>query len=657
MSISSLRYLVTLLLAAAALAGCRQAGQEFDLAGQDVRLTLLQTSDIHSRILPYEMDPTYSDRNMGLDKTLGPFGGAARIHAILEEQREAAGRCLHIDSGDVFQGAPVFNEFSGEAEMRVISWLGADAMVLGNHEFDLGAVNLSEQLTRWKTFPMIAANYVFPDPETAKHELRHQIEPYTIFNLQGLKIGVVGMGDVGSITSLQDRKNSTGMFALDTFQTVQTYVDLLRARVHVLIVASHLGLQDDLELIRHTRGVDLVLGGHLHIVLDPPMVLSNADGEDVVLMHSGAFGKYVGRLDVVVRASPQGPGYSKVVAHRHTLLPVQRYREFGSVSATASSREACLADCEQECRQRGGDAFISAENPWPFYDCDCEDEGTCVLENASSGGMKKLLEEYGLGLTWRENFQRPVAFAVEKLKRFGTTGGDSVLGNIVAESLQRRYLVETDFAVTNSLGIRADIDPGPISVELMYNVFPFENTIVSLFLSGAEVQEMFDFVTRKSASRGCTTQAQVAGVCFTMNCATGVAEDIRFPRGGAACFDEQGNPDGEPLNPNGVYEVAVNDYMAGGGSGFSVLKANNTKKYTGIPMRDGVIDYYGSFPRCGEDENGDGEITLDELEGAVQSWIKGQPAELQEGLVVEYANVPCVRREPDGRIQRKLVAE
>src|SRR5690606_8847230 len=119
-----------------------------------------------------------------------------------------------------------------------------------------------------------------------------------------------------------------------------------------------------------------------------------------------------------------------------------------------------------------------------------------------------------------------------------------------------------------------------LTIEQMFNVFPFENSITVVNMSGLEVQEMLDFVARKSASRGCRTQAQVAGVWFDMVCAgdcpggaTACAKNIHL---GENC--RGGNPDGPivpalcaPLVPTALYRVAVNDYIADGGSGFEVL--------------------------------------------------------------------------------------
>jgi 2',3'-cyclic-nucleotide 2'-phosphodiesterase (5'-nucleotidase family) len=72
---------------------------------------------------------------------------------IVKRERDSAARSLWLDSGDCFQGAPVFNMFKGEAEMRFLSLAGLDAAVIGNHEFDRGSKNLVYQIDNWAQFP------------------------------------------------------------------------------------------------------------------------------------------------------------------------------------------------------------------------------------------------------------------------------------------------------------------------------------------------------------------------------------------------------------------------------------------------------------------------------------------------------------------------
>jgi 2',3'-cyclic-nucleotide 2'-phosphodiesterase (5'-nucleotidase family) len=151
----------------------------------------------------------------------------------------------------------------------------------------------------------------------------------------------------------------------------------------------------------------------------------------------------------------------------------------------------------------------------------------------------------------------------------------------------------------------------------MYNVFPFDNFVTTMFLSGNETQQMFDAVAARSAERGCRTQAQVAGIYMDLVCNTDGSDiDCNQRLGpGQACAknitigDNCRNSDGtmkndatcRPIDPFGEYRVAVNDYIANGGSGFTVLQRNTTKFNTGISLRDALIDYIRTLPnRCSD---------------------------------------------------------
>src|SRR5262245_44438036 len=218
--------------AAAALAGagCNTPAPDPPLKGQ-VHLTLIHTSDIHSRLYPYNLQLGQIDAGLGLGSagTVVNVGGAARVSHIVGRERARADRVLHLDGGDCFQGAPIFNFFSGEAEIRTQAALGTDAMIVANHEFDRGAVNLGKQLQQWASFPVLAANYSFDDTKLpGAAPLGSIIKPFTVFDLQGLRVGVVGMGNLSSLTSLFNMPNSLGIAPLNTIETAQFYIDLLR---------------------------------------------------------------------------------------------------------------------------------------------------------------------------------------------------------------------------------------------------------------------------------------------------------------------------------------------------------------------------------------------------------------------------------------------
>lgn len=572
----------------AAASGCTVDREPPNLVGQDVRLTFIHTSDIHSRLFPYTFVPNRFERDYGLLDANKPFGGLARMATIAKDIRATSNRSLWLDSGDCFQGAPVFNMFKGEAEMRALTTAGMDAAVIGNHEFDLGSSNLYEQIDNWAGYRLLAANYLFEDPPNPdQRSLKDVVRPYSVFDVDGLKVGVIGMANWSSMTGIFEGGNSLGIRPISDEQVLRNYVALLRPTVDVLVVVSHLGLDEDEGLTAADvsdenealplEGVDLILGGHLHIVTNPPKIIPHTDpdgdGGQTVLVHSGAFAKFVGRLDVVVRvgeANGDPARRSRITSFAYDNIPVD--------SRTADDPEV-------------------ADVLWPY--------SVAINRELDLDGVFGYVNTTGTA----------------KITRNDLSGGDSQLGNLVARSMQTRSGVEAEFALTNSLGIRADFEQGSLTVEQMFNVFPFENSITVMYLSGSEVFETLDFVARKSSERGCRTQAQVAGIWFDMVC-RGICED-RNPDDdfvptacaknvylGENCrLDTDGDGRGEPDAPidtakcrpvvaTGLYRVAVNDYIARGGSGFEVLKRNTSKQDTGVALRDSLTVFLRQQAQC-----------------------------------------------------------
>lgn len=521
------------------------------LTGQDVRLTLLHTSDLHSRMLPYHFSPLYTDNTLGLPdaEDIGCtfedrcYGGMSRIAWIFDQQRAAADRVLVVDTGDLFQGAVIHNEFLGEAEMRVLTAAGFDAVVVGNHDFGEGAEHLAQVYGAHGSFDFLAANYVFEDPELPwTSELGDYVEKSVMYELDGFRVGLVGIGNLSSLTSIHDQDNSMDVVPIETEWAIQQQTDILtELGADLIIVLSHLGLDDDFTLARNISNpdVDLILGGHHHVATAPPPVITNSvTGKRIPVVHSGAFAKYVGRVDLVVRDG-------EIQSIDYELIPVFDHLAMG-------------VDPEVE----------------------------------------EILEDYDYWLAQDYTLGQIIGYADETLYRFGSTGGDSMLGNFTADAIRFYDGVETEIALTNTLGIRTDLDAGNIYLDGMYNSMPFDNTITTMFLTGREVEEMLDYVSSRSSERGCNAQAQVSGIQFTMNCGIGAAEDISI--------------NGVPLDPDGTYELATNNYIANGGSGFDMLERNTTQTDTGVSIRDVVIatiKAYHSLPQPGVAEE-DGRIAV-----------------------------------------------
>ncbi len=553
------------------LASCTVRQEQPDLTGQDIRLTVIHTSDIHSRLFPYNFQPNSFDRGYGLTKP--PYGGVARIATLAKRIRADSPRSIWLDSGDCFQGAPVFNMFKGEAEMRALSLAGMDGAVLGNHEFDLGAKNLFDKIDNWGTFPILAGNYAWDNPPPGAvnadgRSLRDVIAPYAIYDIKGIKVGVIGMGNTSTITSIYDGGNNLGFRPIADGAALDGWVRLLRPQVDLVVVVSHLGLDEDEDLTasqvesdpnqsfdqKTLQGVDLILGGHLHIVTNPPKLIPNdAEGHNTILVHSGAFAKFVGRLDLVVHVGTDNNDpakRSRITSFSYINEPVQN--DIPDDAEVASLMWPYSVKINQEIDLNGVFAYI----------------------NSRTG---------------------PKEAGQDKVLRNDVSGGDSQLGNLVARSMQLHEGVEAELAITNSLGIRADFEYGPLTIEQMFNVFPFENSITVIYLSGQEIQETLDYVARRSSDRGCRSQAQVSGIAFDMVCGQGAhAANIAI---GDNCRKD-GNPDGEidfnkcaALVPSSLYRVAVNDYIAAGGSGFDVLRRNTSKQDTGVSLRDSLRVY------------------------------------------------------------------
>jgi 5'-nucleotidase len=549
----------TIGLMLALLSGCilpqAKSGSEPAIVGQDIRLTILHTSDVHSRLLPYHFEPSYTDSTvLGLPKQSSEdcqseycdhnpyiYGGIGRIGAILDEERAKAGRVLHLDSGDSFQGALIFNEFDGEAEMRLMTEIGLDAAVVANHEFDKGAANLAKQYGSWGGFDLLAGNYDFEDSDLPwAPALDKMVLPSRLYDLDGLRVGVIGLGNVSSLNSIYDESNSMGIKVIEPEEVLNRESALLRTQgADIVIALSHMGLHEDIHHAKTIEGVDIYIGGHHHIATRPPIVVTNEKtGRIVPIVHSGAFSKFVGRVDFVIRDGV-------IQSFEHTLRPVYNYPG---------------------------------------------EDGIFVLPRKPE--VVDILEEYEEALATQYNTSQVIGYAGETLRRYSVTGGDSMLGNFTAEAMRFYPGVETEIALTNTMGIRSDIPAGEITVDALFNAMPFDNTITTMFLSGREIQEVLDFVSSRSTDRGCSSQAQVAGISFAMVC------DPDNPRAEDIFIN------GIKLDPDGTYELATNNYIAHGGSGFEVLERNTTQVDTGISIRDVVMSAFIQYHTLPQPEAG-----------------------------------------------------
>jgi 5'-nucleotidase len=261
-----------------------------------IRMTILHTNDVHSRVDPFPMD---GSRNQGL-------GGAARRAAWIEKVRGQEEHVLLFDSGDIFQGTPYFNFFTGEIEIRLMNEMGYDAATIGNHDYDAGIDRLAEMVDA-SDFPFLNVNYDLGDTVLGKRVL-----PYKIFEKGPVKIGVFGVGI--ELEGLVPKSLYKGSRYLDPIQPANETAALLKNELgcDYVVVLSHLGYRyrdekvSDVVLAENTDHIDLILGGHTHTFMDEPHLAKNRKGEAVMIHQCGWAGILLGRVDLVFERNKRG---------------------------------------------------------------------------------------------------------------------------------------------------------------------------------------------------------------------------------------------------------------------------------------------------------------------------------------------------------------
>lgn len=256
-------------------------------AQQTKELVFLHTSDMHSRIEP--VDVHAADKYAGM-------GGIVRRVTFMKEFRSQHPNLLLLDCGDISQGTPYYNLFRGDVEVEMMNLMKYDAMTIGNHEFDFGLENMA-RLFRMADFPVVCANYTVTGTV-----LEGLVKPYVVLKREGLKIGVFGLSP--KLEGLVQADKCAGLVYQDPVKVAQEMVDLLKNKEHcdVVVCLSHLGIRSalagdsDEKLVAQTRGIDVILGGHSHTFMEKPIFYTNAEGENVPLLHTGKSGLYVGKI-------------------------------------------------------------------------------------------------------------------------------------------------------------------------------------------------------------------------------------------------------------------------------------------------------------------------------------------------------------------------
>ena len=264
----------------------------FALSGQakkQKQIVILHSNDTHSQIFPF---------NTQLSDTVkaGRAGFLRRLN-LLKEERKKHPDLLYFDSGDFFQGSSYFTMFKGDVEIGLMNQMGIDATTIGNHEFDFGIDNMAQQF-RKATFPILCANYDFTGTP-----MEGLTKPWIVIKRNGLKIGVFAL--CPKLEGLVSTKNCPGVKYMDPARVALETATMLKEqqKCDMVICISHLGWssnrgEDDQYMIKGSRNIDLVLGGHSHTYMQELHYENNLDGKPIPVDQNGKSGIFIGKIVV-----------------------------------------------------------------------------------------------------------------------------------------------------------------------------------------------------------------------------------------------------------------------------------------------------------------------------------------------------------------------
>jgi 2',3'-cyclic-nucleotide 2'-phosphodiesterase (5'-nucleotidase family) len=223
-------------------------------------ITILHTNDFHNNLTPAQA-------------------------AKLKERRTALdGRGLLLDAGDAISSGNITYKAGGEPILDVMSDAGYDAMTVGNREFHFSQPGFCAKVSRAR-FPILCAN-VRPRGEGTKLP----VVPYIEREVGGARVTVFGL-TVPMITErMLSRKVSSYVFD-DPLTTAESLVSKLRPQCDLLVCLSHIGLARDRELAECVTGIDLIIGGHTHALLE----IGERIG-DTLVVQAGWWGHYLGTI-------------------------------------------------------------------------------------------------------------------------------------------------------------------------------------------------------------------------------------------------------------------------------------------------------------------------------------------------------------------------
>ena len=466
----------------------------------------------------------------------GAIAGYAYITALKADYEAKGAEVILVDAGDYSQGTSYVSVTKGLDAIEMMNAAGYDVVTLGNHEFDYGYTQLKDNMTKAK-FKVLCAD-VFNADGTPIFDAN-----YTYTTKSGVKVGFFGM----ETPETQTKANPTKIKGL-TFATNDAFTKAAADQVEalkdadVVICLAHLGVDGESKPYRSTdlyaavKGIDFIIDGHSHTVMT-----KGENGEPIQ-----STGTAFANIGVIVIDDAT----KKIESN--SLYEIKEDTAKDATVATAAKTIVDRVDKEY------GVVFAKSE---------------VTLNGAKAPNGNRDSE---------------------------TNNGDLITDAMVWKILQDKESLTVDadhvVAVTNGGGIRKAINPGDVTKKSINEVLPFGNTVVTIYITGAELLEALE------ASTYCTPDAiggfpQVSGINYTIS--TAVAYDANAETYPASTYYGPksinrvtiNSINGKEFKADDTYAVITNDFCGGGGDTYYAFAAATAKFDTGIPLDEVVMEY------------------------------------------------------------------
>jgi len=477
-------------------------------------LYILQTTDVHGRIYPYDY---FNDEPAKV--------GFAQVYSRIKEYRAKHNNVILVDAGDVLQGTPLayyFNKIETDIPNPLILTMNRmdyDAFTVGNHEIEQG-VAVYTRAEKESDFPWLSANAELDDGTTF-------FKPYTIVKENDFLIGIIGLTTPG-IPTMLDTTYYPGITWKDMVETAQKFATILYPRVDILVGLFHSGFNAREDAYKSEK-----LG----------LPVANA---------SGLVADKIPEFDIVFGG------------HSHKIVP-NDYKQ-GSKYMSKEKRLNKPLRINSGCwaKNLGVARLIleQVEGTWKIIDKDGWVES--VEDEEPAEEILKRTEYYHNKTL--EYIRGEIAVLTDTLKGKYSRFKDTPMVEIINKA-QMDY-TDADISFAACFNENLCVPPGPFRVKDIYAMYPYENFLYVVKMTGQQIKDFLEYSSRYYIWDGCNVNPNpdIAGYQYDM--AEGINYMIDVTRDvGKRIKRLKFLQTGKPLEMNQIYKVAINSYRASGGGG------------------------------------------------------------------------------------------